>query len=136
MSQTVITAREGNVFRGVCQSFCVQGGGVGTPIGTDIKWWPPQRSARIVLECILVFFFQMVIVLNGYADSFKDKYTKILRKKMGIENSNRHNDVYLIGTLLQMMEDNKSDFTLTFRQLSDWKLEDIKNITSKNTCGL
>ena len=97
MSQTVITAREGNVFRGVCQSFCVQGGGVGTPIGTDIKWWPPQRSARIVLECILVFFFQMVIVLNGYADSFKDKYTKILRKKMGIENSSGHNDVYLIG---------------------------------------
>ena len=68
----------------------------------------------------------MVIILNGYADSFKEKYTKILRKKMGMENSNRHNDVYLIGTLLQMMEDKKSDFTLTFRQLSDWKLKDIK----------
>ena len=31
MSQTVTTAREGNIFRGVCQSFCSQegGGGVG-----------------------------------------------------------------------------------------------------------
>ena len=69
----------------------------------------------------------MLIILNGYPDIFKEKYTKIFRQKLGIDHSKKKHDVYLIGTMLQMMSDKGADFTLTFRQLSNWKLEDIKS---------
>ena len=29
-------------------------GGLPNPHGSDIQWWPLQRSIRILLECILV----------------------------------------------------------------------------------
>ena len=75
----------------------------------------------------------MVRILNGYPDIFKEKYTKTFRKKLGVDHSKQKNDVYLIGTLLQMMSEKRADFTLTFRQLSDWQLGDIKKTACTET---
>ena len=59
--------REGNVFTGVCQSFCSQGGGVGSYVGAEGGYSAPghmgpgilrgtvnKRAVRILLEYILV----------------------------------------------------------------------------------
>ncbi len=69
----------------------------------------------------------MVLILNGYPDFFKREYVRVFRRKLGLDHLHSgQSDFYLIQTLLQMMEDQKTDFTLTFRQLSSWKLSDIR----------
>ena len=60
---------EGDVFRGVCQSFCPPGGGWGrggysppllTHMGPRILWdMVDKRAVRVLLECFLVDLFNI-----------------------------------------------------------------------------
>ncbi|XP_046543865.1 protein adenylyltransferase SelO-like [Haliotis rubra] len=69
---------------------------------------------------------EMQSVYNGYADIYKNKFMEIFRKKLGLINSDS-DDEQLVAVLLKMMEDTKSDFTMTFRQLGEISLFDMDN---------
>ncbi|MBW3559429.1 MAG: YdiU family protein [Proteobacteria bacterium] len=56
--------------------------------------------------------------LAGFAPAFEQTYHAGLRAKLGLATS-REEDVALAGAVLQAMADNKVDFTLFFRRLSD-----------------
>ncbi|BDI33839.1 UPF0061 protein [Capsulimonas corticalis] len=60
--------------------------------------------------------------LGGYASSFEDAYESGLRRKLGLLTV-REGDADLGRDLLDAMEANGADFTLTFRRLSDAALD-------------
>ncbi|XP_046360268.2 protein adenylyltransferase SelO, mitochondrial-like [Haliotis rufescens] len=68
----------------------------------------------------------MLVVYNGYADVYKNKFMEIFRKKLGLISFDI-DDEQLVAVLLKMMEDTKSDFTMTFRQLGEISLFDLEN---------
>ena len=68
---------------------------------------------------------QINIVFLGYVPLYKDKFMKLFRKKLAIDDINE-TDVDFVRQLLYMMEMTRSDFTMTFRDLGDWTLIDMK----------
>nr|XP_019958734.1 PREDICTED: uncharacterized protein LOC109639617 isoform X1 [Paralichthys olivaceus] len=58
------------------------------------------------------------IILKGFADIYQMRIHQIFKAKLGLLGEEEE-DTYLIPFLLQMMEDTESDFTMTFRQLSE-----------------
>ncbi|XP_029978708.1 uncharacterized protein LOC115410981 isoform X2 [Sphaeramia orbicularis] len=77
-------------------------------------------------------------ILKGYVDIYQMRIHQLFKAKLGLLGEET-NDGFLIAFLLQMMEDTQSDFTMTFRQLSEasadqlhsrdftqlWALEDL-----------
>ena len=66
-------------------------------------------------------------ILNGYVDVYKAKFMKLFRSKLGLKsvNGEDENDEQLVAILLKMMEETKSDFTMTFRQLGELSIDQL-----------
>ncbi|XP_068438376.1 protein adenylyltransferase SelO-like [Clinocottus analis] len=79
-------------------------------------------------------------ILKGYVDIYHKRIHQLFKAKLGLVGE-QEVDGHLIAFLLKMMEDTRSDFTATFRQLSDiserqlhsrnftqfWALEDLSS---------
>ncbi|CAA6801679.1 MAG: Selenoprotein O and cysteine-containing homologs, partial [uncultured Thiotrichaceae bacterium] len=59
--------------------------------------------------------------INTYPDLYQNSWLNGMRNKLGLEQQGSDDEV-LINNLLTIMSDNKADFTLTFRGLSDQEL--------------
>ncbi|XP_072010963.1 protein adenylyltransferase SelO-like [Engystomops pustulosus] len=57
-------------------------------------------------------------VLDGFPDVYYRSFTELFRSKLGFVGA-REEDWTLIVSFLNMMEDTKADFTMSFRQLSE-----------------
>ncbi|XP_076014475.1 protein nucleotidyltransferase YdiU-like [Genypterus blacodes] len=69
-------------------------------------------------------------ILKGYNDVYQMRIQQLFRAKLGLvseEEEEGEEDAYLIGFLLKMMEDSRSDFTMTFRQLSEASAKQLLN---------
>uniref|UniRef100_A0A8D2ZYK2 Selenoprotein O n=1 Tax=Scophthalmus maximus TaxID=52904 RepID=A0A8D2ZYK2_SCOMX len=58
------------------------------------------------------------MILKGYGSIYQMRIHQIFKAKLGLLGE-EEDDSFLIGFLLKMMEDKGSDFTMTFRQLSE-----------------
>ncbi|MED6279449.1 hypothetical protein CHARACLAT_000934 [Characodon lateralis] len=85
---------------------------------------------------------QATIILKGYLDIYQMRLQQLFKDKLGfLGDEEEEEDDHLIVLLLKMMEDTRSDFTMTFRQLSEvstnqlrsrnftqmWALEDLSS---------
>ncbi|XP_029955172.1 uncharacterized protein LOC115394122 isoform X2 [Salarias fasciatus] len=72
---------------------------------------------------------QATVILHGYADVYQKRIHQIFRSKLGLlgEEEEEEEDRYLVAFLLKMMEDTHSDFTMTFRQLSEASAEQLRS---------
>lgn len=70
------------------------------------------------------------MILSGYADVYQKRIHQIFQSKLGLL-GDEEEDRFLIAFLLKIMEETQSDFTMTFRQLSEISAEQIhsKNFT-------
>lgn len=66
------------------------------------------------------------IFLKGYIDIYQKRIHQIFKSKLGLL-AEEDDDDYLIAFLLKMMEDTQSDFTMTFRQLSEASAKQLHN---------
>ncbi|XP_042366425.1 protein adenylyltransferase SelO-like [Plectropomus leopardus] len=66
------------------------------------------------------------IILKGYADIYHMRIHQRFKAKLGLLGEEEE-DGYLIAFLLKMMEDTQSDFTMTFRQLSEASAQQLHN---------
>ena len=57
-------------------------------------------------------------VIDSFSGRFKDYWINGMRRKIGLTNA-ESSDENLINSLLDLMKENKSDFTVTFRNLSN-----------------
>ncbi|KAM4544216.1 protein adenylyltransferase SelO-like [Fundulus diaphanus] len=83
---------------------------------------------------------QAKIILKGYLDIYQRRIRRLFGAKLGLLGEEEEDD-QLVALLLEMMEDTRSDFTMTFRQLSEassdqlrsrnltemWALEDLSS---------
>ncbi|MEQ2309562.1 hypothetical protein AMECASPLE_000196 [Ameca splendens] len=85
---------------------------------------------------------QATIILKGYLDIYRMRLQQLFKDKLGfLGDEEEEEDDHLIVLLFKMMEDTRSDFTMTFRQLSEvstnqlrsrnftqmWALEDLSS---------
>ncbi|XP_047205229.1 protein adenylyltransferase SelO-like isoform X2 [Girardinichthys multiradiatus] len=85
---------------------------------------------------------QATIILKGYLNIYQMRLQQLFKDKLGfLGDEEEEEDDHLIVLLLKMMEDTRSDFTMTFRQLSEvstnqlrrrnftqmWALEDLSS---------
>ncbi|XP_069068448.1 protein adenylyltransferase SelO-like, partial [Pleurodeles waltl] len=66
-------------------------------------------------------------ILEGYPQLYYNRFYELFKAKLGILGESE-DDKTLIGTFLNLVEDTKADFTMTFRQLSEItqaQLEDL-----------
>ncbi|XP_076617941.1 protein nucleotidyltransferase YdiU-like [Chaetodon auriga] len=66
------------------------------------------------------------IILKGYSDIYQMRIHQLFKAKLGLLGE-EEDDGYLIAFLLKMMEDTQSDFTMTFRQLSEVSAQQLHN---------
>ncbi|XP_010561168.1 PREDICTED: selenoprotein O-like, partial [Haliaeetus leucocephalus] len=66
-------------------------------------------------------------ILEGYGEHYYIRFTELFKTKLGLLGENE-DDNYLIAFLLQLMEDTKADFTMTFRQLSEITEDQLKEL--------
>nr|XP_046227358.1 protein adenylyltransferase SelO-like isoform X1 [Scatophagus argus] len=66
------------------------------------------------------------IILKGYVDTYQMRIHQLFKAKLGLL-VEEEDDGYLIAFLLKMMEDTQSDFTMTFRQLSEVSAQQLHN---------
>lgn len=78
-----------------------------------IALWNLQAFAYSLKS--LINWQEMLEMLNEYEIIFTQNYKKLMRKKLAIDSKN--DNLWL--TLLQLMESQKADYTLTFRYLAD-----------------
>ncbi|RDD47790.1 UPF0061 protein [Trichoplax sp. H2] len=64
--------------------------------------------------------------LSNYKRIYRRHYLHIMRKKLGLKGSNKK-DTKLITQMLKMMKNQKADFTMTFRELSEIDIQSINN---------
>ncbi|KAL7373569.1 hypothetical protein ABVT39_009747 [Epinephelus coioides] len=69
---------------------------------------------------------QAKIILKGYGDIYQMRIHQLFKAKLGLLGE-EEGDGYLIAFLLKMMEDTQSDFTMTFRQLSEVSARQLHN---------
>ncbi|XP_075443740.1 protein nucleotidyltransferase YdiU-like isoform X2 [Ascaphus truei] len=67
-------------------------------------------------------------VLGGFPDLYYQRFTELFRAKLGFLGE-REQDLTLIASFLNLMEDTKPDFTMTFRQLSEITREQLQNLS-------
>ncbi len=65
-------------------------------------------------------------ILDGFADAFRKYWLNGMYKKIGLLENKKNNHI-LLDELLRLMEKDKSDFTLTFRYLSNLVEEENNN---------
>ncbi|XP_029935515.1 uncharacterized protein LOC115379012 [Myripristis murdjan] len=65
-------------------------------------------------------------ILKGYADIYQMRCHQMFKAKLGLLGE-EEDDGYLIAFLLKMMEDTQSDFTMTFRQLSEASAQQLRD---------
>ncbi|KAM9839173.1 protein adenylyltransferase SelO-like [Aulostomus maculatus] len=65
-------------------------------------------------------------ILKGYGDIYQMRIHQIFKMKLGLLGE-EEDDSYLIAFLLRMLEDSRSDLTMTFRQLSEVSAEQLRN---------
>ncbi|KAK3084191.1 hypothetical protein FSP39_009794 [Pinctada imbricata] len=70
---------------------------------------------------------QMANILNGYESIYSKLYIETFLKKLGLKTVESDDDKF-IGVLLIMMENTASDFTMTFREMSEIPLERIESL--------
>ncbi|XP_037612233.1 protein adenylyltransferase SelO-like isoform X1 [Sebastes umbrosus] len=75
------------------------------------------------------------IILKGYADIYQTRFHQLFKAKLGLLDE-EEDDGYLIAFLLKMMEDTQSDFTMTFRQLSEVSAQQLHNRNFKQMWAL
>ncbi|KAG7250198.1 hypothetical protein CRUP_011087, partial [Coryphaenoides rupestris] len=65
---------------------------------------------------------------NGYAGLYQTRFRQLFKAKLGLlGEEEEEQDEYLIAFLLELMEDTGSDFTMTFRQLSEASEQQLKH---------
>ncbi|CAI5672721.1 unnamed protein product [Oreochromis niloticus] len=69
---------------------------------------------------------QAKIILKGYANIYQMRVHQIFKAKLGLLGEDE-DDNDLIAFLLKMMEDTESDFTMTFRELSEVSANQLLN---------
>ena len=62
-------------------------------------------------------------ILRGYDAIFARKRLELFREKLGIAGIEHPDDGYLVELLLRIMQSQKADFTMVFRQLADCEIE-------------
>lgn len=65
-------------------------------------------------------------VLEGYVEIYQIRIQQLFRAKLGLL-GDEEDDGNLIAMLLKMMEETNSDFTMTFRQLSELSAQQLQN---------
>ncbi|XP_015246128.1 PREDICTED: UPF0061 protein YdiU isoform X2 [Cyprinodon variegatus] len=68
---------------------------------------------------------QAKTVLKGYPDIYRMRIHQLFKAKLGLLGEEEE-DEHLIVLLLKMMEDTRSDFTMTFRQLSEASFDQLR----------
>ncbi len=69
-------------------------------------------------------------VIDSFNDRFKDYWINGMRRKIGLSHAESSDEI-LINSLLDLMKENKSDFTITFRNLSNAVFNDNKEKSLK-----
>ncbi|KAM8823552.1 protein adenylyltransferase SelO-like isoform 2-T2 [Spinachia spinachia] len=64
--------------------------------------------------------------LRGYVDIYRKRIHQLFKAKLGLL-GDEEDDGYLIAFLLKMMEETHSDFTMTFRHLSEASFQQLLN---------
>jgi len=101
---------------------------------SKIIWWNLSKL-KDCLRLILDNEQQAILmdaILDGFEDKFMDYYFLNMNKKIGLNSD----DDILINDFLKLMEENKVDFTLTFRYLCDSTekgSEELKTLFKNNT---
>ncbi|XP_051971133.1 protein adenylyltransferase SelO-like [Xyrauchen texanus] len=65
-------------------------------------------------------------ILRKYPQIYHQRFHELFKAKLGLL-GNEDDDSYLIAFFLKLMEDTGADFTMTFRQLSEVTLSQLKN---------
>ena len=66
-------------------------------------------------------------ILRSYGDHYRSKFMEIFRRKLGLETNEGEEDENLVAVLLQIMSKMKADFTMTFRDLSEIGIAELKS---------
>ena len=97
----------------------------------DVGWFNLNKL-RIALLPLLSIEQQKTVdqILDGYVGIYKSKYMNLLMKKLGFTNKQSHTskDEQLVAVLFKIMQDTRADFTMTFRELSEIKFDDLKEL--------
>ncbi|XP_075683641.1 protein nucleotidyltransferase YdiU-like [Rhinoderma darwinii] len=67
-------------------------------------------------------------ILAGFPDLYYQRFIELYRDKLGFSGE-REEDLTLIVSFLNMMEDTRADFTMSFRQLSEITDCELRNLT-------
>ncbi|XP_044149234.1 protein adenylyltransferase SelO-like isoform X2 [Bufo gargarizans] len=67
-------------------------------------------------------------ILSGFPDQYYQRFTQLFRAKLGFLGA-REEDLSLIASFLNMMEDTKADFTMSFCQLSEIADVQLRKLT-------
>ncbi|XP_040290319.1 protein adenylyltransferase SelO-like isoform X1 [Bufo bufo] len=67
-------------------------------------------------------------ILAGFPDQYYQRFTELFRAKLGFLGA-REDDLSLIASFLNMMEDTKADFTMSFCQLSELADVQLRKLT-------
>ena len=70
----------------------------------------------------------MDAILRGYDAIFARKRLELFREKLGIAGMKDRDDGYLVELLLEIMQSQKADFTMVFRQLADCEIDAMHSI--------
>ncbi|CAJ1082663.1 protein adenylyltransferase SelO-1%2C mitochondrial-like [Xyrichtys novacula] len=75
------------------------------------------------------------MILKGYADIYQERIYELFKAKLGLQGE-EEDDGYIIALLLKLMEDTRSDFTMTFRELSELSDQQLQNQDFTQTWAL
>lgn len=65
-------------------------------------------------------------ILMSYGEHYRSKFMEMFRKKLGLETNQGEEDENLVAVLLRIMSETKADFTMTFRELSEVGLDELR----------
>ncbi|ELU12650.1 hypothetical protein CAPTEDRAFT_185606 [Capitella teleta] len=66
---------------------------------------------------------RMNMILSGYQEEYNRNHYVIFSQKLGL--CQRDDDV--VARFLEMLQDQSADFTMCFRQISEWSIEDMES---------
>lgn len=84
----------------------------------DIAGWNLSCLAQALVPLMTVEAAQEA--LNVYGAEFTARYVELMGRKLGLAQTGQH-DVELITSLLDLLHQNKVDYTIFFRSLSDFR---------------
>jgi uncharacterized protein YdiU (UPF0061 family) len=71
---------------------------------------------------------QLQYILNSYERIYKIKFMELFRQKLGFSTDDK-DDENIVAVFLKIMEDTKSDFTMSFRELGEIDLKELNSRT-------